>query len=162
MQIYLLRHGIAEDGKAGQRDSERALTPEGIRKLRVALKRAKLAGVAPSLIVTSPYRRAVETAELAAKVLAYQGELLRTKALEPDSRPDAVWDEIRVHRDAAQILLSGHEPLMSELASHLLSCPALMIDFKKGALMRIDMDQLGTRPHGIMKWLLAPRLSGSE
>lgn len=162
MQIYLLRHGIAEDGKAGQKDSDRGLTAEGARKLRTALKRAKMAGVSPNLIVTSPYRRAVETAEVAAKALGYTGDLLRTKALQPDSRPETVWDEIRIHRDASQILLAGHEPLMSELAAHLLGSPTLMIDFKKGSLMRIDLDQLGARPHGILRWLLAPRLTGAE
>ena len=44
MQIYLLRHGIAEDGKPGRPDSERALTEEGREKLRRVLKRARSAG----------------------------------------------------------------------------------------------------------------------
>ncbi len=40
MEIYLLRHGIAEDGRTGQADGERALTSEGREKLRRVLKRA--------------------------------------------------------------------------------------------------------------------------
>ncbi len=60
--------------------------------------------------MTSPYKRAVQTAQLAAEILEYKGDLLRTKALEPSSAPKAVWDEIRVHKDEARILLSGHEP----------------------------------------------------
>ena len=62
MQIYLLRHGIAEDAKPGRPDSERALTDEGRAKLRRVLKRARTADVTPSLILSSPYRRAMETA----------------------------------------------------------------------------------------------------
>ena len=71
------------------------------------------AGVAPTLILTSPYRRALQTAEIAAEVLDYKGELLRTKALEPGSEPPMVWEEIRVHKDESSILLAGHEPLFS-------------------------------------------------
>jgi len=51
MQIYLLRHGIAEDAQPRQSDSERALTEEGREKLRRVLKRARLAEVAPELIL---------------------------------------------------------------------------------------------------------------
>ena len=63
MQIYLLRHGIAEDASPGQADADRALTPEGIKRLREILKRARTASVAPTVIVTSPYVRARQTAE---------------------------------------------------------------------------------------------------
>jgi phosphohistidine phosphatase SixA len=63
VQIYLLRHGIAENSTP---DSDRALTPEGREKLRRVLARARDADVAPSLILSSPYRRALETAEIAA------------------------------------------------------------------------------------------------
>src|SRR5579863_5406571 len=111
MELYILRHGIAADGEAGQPDSGRTLTPEGRKKLRAMLQSAAAAGVAPSLILTSPYKRAVQTAQLAAAALGYGGELLRTNALVPGSTPQAVWEEVRVHRDQRQILLSGHEPL---------------------------------------------------
>src|SRR5271168_401188 len=120
MQLYILRHGIAEDGAAGQPDSERALTAEGKKRLRPVLRMAQKAGVSPSLILSSPYRRALETAELAAKVLHYKGEVLRSRTLTPSSSPTSVWDEIRVHKDEPQILLAGHEPLFSSLTAYLL------------------------------------------
>jgi phosphohistidine phosphatase len=159
MQIYLLRHGIAEDARAGQRDAERALTPEGVKKLRVILKRAQDGGVEPSLILTSPYKRAVQTAELAARAFGYKGELLRTKALQPDATARDAWEEIRLHRDAVQLLLSGHEPLFSALTAHLLGCPSLLLDFKKGAVVRVDVDSLGPHPRGVLRWMLAPKLA---
>jgi phosphohistidine phosphatase len=117
MEIYILRHGIAEDAPPGQPDSERALTSDGRKKLRSVLRAAASAGVAPSLILTSPYKRALQTAQLAAEILDYKGELLRTKALEPSGSPKTVWDEIRVHKDEARILLAGHEPLFSRLTA---------------------------------------------
>src|SRR5579864_8126428 len=113
MEIYLFRHGIAEDGRAGEPDSDRSLTAEGKKKLRGVLHAVAEAGVQPSLILTSPYRRALQTAQLAAELLKYEGDLLHTRSLEPSSRPHAVWEEIRVHKDEPQILLVGHEPLFS-------------------------------------------------
>src|SRR5580692_981659 len=144
MEIYLLRHGIAEDAPAGQPDSERPLTPDGRKKLRHVLRTAAAAGVAPSLILTSPYKRALQTAQLAAEILEYKGELLRTKALEPGASPKSVWDEIRVHKDEARILLAGHEPLFSRLMAYLLGSPTLQVDFKKGAIACIESERFHT------------------
>jgi phosphohistidine phosphatase len=162
VQLYLLRHGIAEVGKAGSRDSDRALTPEGRRKLREVLRTAKQGGVAPSLIMTSPYVRAVETAVVASGVLGYKEELLRTKALVPDSSPSDAWDEVRVHKDVEALMLVGHEPLFSALAAYLLGTPSLRIDFKKGALARIDIEQFGAHPRGILRWFVTPRMAQGD
>ena len=159
MEIYILRHGVAEDGQPGQPDAERALTPDGRKKLRNVLRTAAAAGVAPSLILTSPYKRALQTAQLAAEILDYKGELLRTKALEPAAAPKSVWDEIRVHKDEAQILLSGHEPLFSRLTAYLVGCPNLNVDFKKGALACVEIDRFPEEPHGVLRWMLTPKLA---
>lgn len=160
MEIYLLRHGIAEDGQVGQPDAERVLTADGKRKLRNVLRAAAAAGVAPSLILTSPYKRAVQTAQIAAEILDYKGELLRTKALEPSSSPKPVWDEIRVHKDESRILLSGHEPLFGRLSAYLLKSPELQIDFKKGALACVEVERFAAEPHGVLRWFLTPKLAG--
>ncbi len=159
MKIYILRHGIAEDGHAGHPDSERSLTAEGRKKLRNVLRAASAADVAPSLILTSPYRRAVQTAQLAAEALNYKGEILQVKVLEPGSNPRLVWDEIRTHKDQPEILLSGHEPLFSSLIAYLLGCPNLQIDFKKGALACAEIDRFTAEPHGSLRWMLTPKLA---
>ncbi len=160
MEIYLFRHGIAEDGRAGEPDSDRSLTAEGKKKLRGVLHAAAEAGVQPSLILTSPYRRALQTAQLAAELLKYQGDLLRTRSLEPSSRPDAVWEEIRVHKDEPQILLVGHEPLFSALTAYLLGCSGFQIDFKKGGLACVEVDKFAGAPKGVLKWYFTPKLAG--
>jgi phosphohistidine phosphatase len=156
MQIYLLRHGIAEDARAGQPDSERALTGDGREKLRRVLKRARSAELEPTVILSSPYRRALETAAVAAEVLGYKGEIVRVRALTPDASPHDAWEEIRDRKDERSILLSSHEPLMSSMAAFLLDSPGLMVDMKKAALVRIDCDRIGPKPRGILKWMLTP------
>src|ERR1700730_9222286 len=112
MEICLLRHGIAEDGRPGIPDSERALTREGREKLHRVLKRAREAGVVPSLILSSPYRRALEIVEMAAETFEYRGEIVRTPALAPDASPTAAWEEIRSRQGEDSIVLASHEPLM--------------------------------------------------
>jgi phosphohistidine phosphatase len=160
MQIYLLRHGIAEDSAPGRTDADRALTPEGKKKLKELLRAARGAGVSPSLMLTSPYRRAVETAQTAAEVLGYGSDPLRTNALLPMGSVEGVWDEVRVHKDESALLLAGHEPQMGRLLGFLLGVPALETDFKKGALARVDVTQFGTQPRGVLRWLFVPKLAG--
>jgi phosphohistidine phosphatase len=162
MEVYLLRHGVADEPQIGQPDAERALTPEGRKKLRNVLRAAASAGLAPSLILTSPYKRALQTAQLALEVLDYAGELLRTEALEPSSTPKGVWDEIRDHKDESRILLVGHEPLFGRLMAFLLGAPNLQIDFKKGAIACIEIERFGAEPHGVLRWMLTSKLAAGQ
>lgn len=156
MQIYLLRHGIAEDGRP---DSERALTDEGREKLSRVLRRARSADAVPSLILSSPYRRAKQTAEVAAEILGYQGHIVETHALLPETSPQDAWHEIRTHSEEQAILLASHEPLMSALAAYLLNSPALAVDMKKGALLRVDCERVLREPKGVLKWMLTPAVA---
>ncbi len=158
MQIYLLRHGIADDSIP---DSERALTQEGRKKLRDVVKVAARSDVSPSLILSSPYRRALESARIAADELGYKGDILRTQALLPSAPPDDAWQEIRTHRDETAVLLVGHDPLFGQLAAYLLGTPETQVDFKKGALFAAELQQAGTRPRGVLKWMLTPKLAGA-
>ncbi len=159
MEIYLFRHGIAEDRAPGGRDEDRRLTDEGRQKLRRVLERAQAAGVSPSLILSSPLKRAVETAEIAARELGYEGKIVRSDSLTPDSSPSEVWTEIRIHRDEKAILLAGHEPLFSATVAWMLGSSHAMVEFKKGALVRVDVSSLGAEPKGILQWMLTAKLS---
>jgi phosphohistidine phosphatase len=156
MEVFLLRHGIAENAGPGMADADRALTGEGKEKLRRVLKQSR---VEPSLILSSPYKRAVETAEIAAEVLGYEGKIVQTRALVPESSPHDVWDELRSRKSEPAVLLASHEPLMSALTAFLLNTPALQVDMKKSALVRIDCERLGPEPRGVLKWMLTPAVS---
>jgi phosphohistidine phosphatase SixA len=153
MEIYILRHGIAEDT---QPDADRALTAEGRDKLKRVLG---CAAVKPSLILASPYRRAVETAEIAAESLDYKGKVVRTRALLPESPPSDVWEEIRSHKDEPAILLASHEPLTAFLVAFLLGTPGLQVDMKKAALVRVDCDRIAAQPKCVLKWMITPAVA---
>jgi phosphohistidine phosphatase len=158
MEIYLLRHGIAEEQSSSGRDADRRLTDEGREKLRKVLGCARAAGVSPSLILTSPYLRAVETAEVAARELGYKGDLEHTEALVPEGTPHELWQELREHRDEAAILAAGHGPLFPSMVSYLLGSTRSMVDFRKGALVRIDVESLGAEPYGILRWMITSKI----
>jgi phosphohistidine phosphatase len=162
MHLYLLRHGIAEDARAGESDATRALTSDGRRKLRQVLKAVAEAKVKPTLLWSSELKRAIQTAEIAKAVLGYQGEILRTKALAPTADVEQVWEEIRVHWDETSLMLAGHNPQFDQLAPYLLGAPQLAVDFKKGAIMRIDIESFGARPKGTLCWYLTAKLSSSR
>ena len=160
MEIYLLRHGIAEDGRPGMKDSERSLTAEGREKLKRVLKRAKAAGVKPDVILSSPYRRALQTAEIAAEVLDHSHKIEQTQVLIPDAAPRELWEEIRTRHEEGALLLASHEPLMSSALALLLGSPGLQVDMKKAALARIDCDRFGPQPQCVLKWLMTPATAG--
>ena len=158
MEIYLLRHGIAEDrNPAG--DAARALTEEGRKKLRRVLERAARAGVEPSLILSSPLQRAIQTAGIAAEVLGYQNRIVRVPALEPEASPESFWEDVRGRREESAILAAGHEPMLSATAAFLLGAPALQVDMKKAALVAIAIDRLSGNPQGVLRWMLTPRVA---
>jgi phosphohistidine phosphatase len=161
MQIYLLRHGVAEAAPPGMADADRALTPEGKKKIRDLACMAAAVGVRPSFVLSSPYKRAVMTAQTAAEEFGTEGEPVTTKALLPEARPEAVWDEIRAHRQEASMLLVGHEPLFSALGAYLLGAPQLRIDFKKGALLCLEVENFGPQPRGLLKWFVTAQFTNA-
>ena len=159
MQIYILRHAIAHTARPGERDSERALTAEGRERLAAVLRRAREAGVRPQAILSSPYKRAIETAAIAADELGFSGAVESCAALTPGASPYDAWEEIRARREADALLLATHQPFAGSMTAFLLASPALEIDVKKAALIRVDCDGFGPHPHGVLKWMLTPALA---
>lgn len=159
MQIYLLRHGIAQEGSAGRSDADRELTAEGRKKLRQVLEAASDSGVTPSLILTSPLQRALQTAEVARHILGSKRALVQTKVLAPGSTVEQVWEEVCGHRDEPSLLLVGHNPLFSDLAGYLIGSKTAQIHFKKGAIMRVDVERFASPPKGTLRWYLTPKLA---
>jgi len=155
MEIWLLRHAAAEDRAASGRDADRTLTDDGHRRAREVGK--GLAALEPeiSLVLASPYARARQTAEAAARALGLAGQIRLTRALEPDADPDEVLDEVR-EAGAASVLLVGHEPHMGALLGRLVAGRAgLAIPMKKAAVARVSWAGSGA---GELRALLPPKV----
>ncbi|MGH8629488.1 MAG: SixA phosphatase family protein, partial [Burkholderiales bacterium] len=83
MKVYILRHAIAEDGSGNQTDRNRRLTARGVDELRAALRGIKRLKVQPNEILASPYRRAWDTAVLAARALTPRRRPVELESLQP-------------------------------------------------------------------------------
>jgi phosphohistidine phosphatase len=157
--IYLVRHGIAADPTAGMNDADRALTPAGGRKMTRIATGLKRLGAVPDVILSSPLRRAEETAALLATVLTPDRAAEIYPPLAPGHGATDILKGLQVHRRAHAVMLVGHQPDMGEFASFLLSGSAALaqLDFKKGGVAAIAVPALPPRSSGMLRWFLTPK-----
>jgi phosphohistidine phosphatase len=101
----------------------------------------------------------VQTAEIAHTVLKTKVPVLRTKALSTSGSVEEVWDEIRAHRGEPELMLVGHEPQFSNLTAYLLAAREMRVDFKKGAVLRLDLETFGAQPKGTLRWFFLSRMA---
>lgn len=157
-EVYLIRHGVAaERGEDYPDDSKRPLTSAGMSKLRKEAKALNALEVGFDLIITSPLVRTRQTAEIIAETLQVKPQVVSSDALAPAGTPAAVVQEIARHAKKARIALVGHEPNLGELAGRLVGAKS-PIEFKKGAICRIDFDVLPPKGYGQLRWFLPPKV----
>lgn len=161
MNIYVLRHGIAvERGTADfQKDSDRPLTPKGKRQLlksTAAMRKMKLRF---DLILSSPYERAKRTAEIVAEELKLKKRLKFSDLLRYECDPLELLGQLAQLKPAPKnLLLVGHEPYLSQLISWLTTGGQdLAMDFKKGALCKLETEKLRPGQCAQLAWLLTPK-----
>jgi phosphohistidine phosphatase len=161
MELYLLRHGIAvEPGTRGfEDDFSRPLTPKGRRQLRKNTAAIKELAGKFDLILSSPLVRAKQTAEIVAKALDSKKRLRFTSALGPGGAAAILVRQLEREKPAPEkVLLVGHEPDMSRLVSLLTSGrPDMQIDFKKGALCKLETEKLTAGQCARLIWLVTPK-----
>ena len=132
--LMLLRHGIAEDAAPGEADAERRLTGEGKRKLREVAAGMRALKLPVDVILTSPLRRARETAEIVAVEHGIdESAVFTTAALAPAGDRDALFTLLGSHTRAEGIVLVGHQPDLGELASVLLVGTPGLVQYQAGS-----------------------------
>jgi phosphohistidine phosphatase len=157
MKIFLLRHAVAEPRRPNLAETKRPLTAEGIEELEAVVRGLKRLKLSPGVVLSSPYRRAWDTAVIAARALFPQGPPTEFPPLKPEGSPSRIWAELKPYATVGSLLLVGHEPLLTEFAAFLLNSPHLSINLKKSGLIRIDVPSLKSeRPAGQLRWLLTP------
>src|SRR5215471_14516839 len=166
IEVYLLRHGIAAElGEGGVfQDADRPLTEDGLARMKIIANSMRKLNLRFNLILTSPFLRARQTAETVAASLELQNRMKICEALAPGrafAGNGGANAEIFIQMGAYQfdrVLLVGHQPDMSELASFLLTGNHnLNIEFKKGGLCGIQVASIPPRGPGLLRMLLAPR-----
>ena len=162
MNLYLLRHGIAvEPGTPGfENDADRPLIPKGARRLHSVAAAMKKLELSFDLILSSPFVRAKQTAEIVAGELKLKKRIEFFGGLVPGGNPKALihaLDELKPSPD--NVLLVGHEPYLSRLISLLVSggLDAAAIEMKKGGLCKLEAGKLSPGRCATLVWLLTPR-----
>jgi phosphohistidine phosphatase len=159
MQLHLLRHAHAGDWSTWEgHDSARPLTDKG-RSQSERLGRF-LAGLAfrPDLLITSPKIRAIQTAEIVARLL--DASLAVDDRLAGPLDLVSVEDILSAHGDPERPVLVGHDPDFSELVAAL--CGAAGVPMRKGAFVRIEVERPLQPGLGTLRWLVPPDLLKPE
>ena len=156
-----MRHGIAVDrGDTAKPsdDRERALTPKGIKRMRKAANGLLSLSLRLDRILTSPLERARQTAQIVAETLHMQDRLEEIQELCPDRSVQDLLSGLAAYSGEKNILLVGHEPLLSSTVSLLLSGKTgAEIRLKKGGLCCLEVDGFPPKKSAVLHWALTPK-----
>ena len=153
MQLYFMRHGLADRAEWSGDDFERPLTAEGRSKIEKSARRLRDIGLQADYILTSPLVRALQTAEILADALELKDRLVVDDRVDPGFDLARLRSILSAYADADGIVLVGHEPSFSEVVGGLIG--GGMVVCKKGSVTRVDLETPQSR-HGELVWLLQP------
>jgi phosphohistidine phosphatase len=159
MNLYFLRHGKAEPrGPKWRPDAKRPLTREGEKGMFDVARGLRALDVSFDIILTSPYARALRTAEILAEVYDSQ-KLFETGRLTPEASPKELIDEVNGNFAAAgEMVLVGHEPFMSRMISTLLTGEdGMALEIKKAGFCKLTIEKLVFGKCACLNWLLTAR-----
>lgn len=160
MQLYIVRHGIAIDREDPQcpPDPERYLTEEGVEKTKGVARGLAALGVSGDLFLTSPYVRAVQTAEIVASTLGYKKQKIRrTDFLLPGTEPSLLFRELAKDKQASAVLVFGHAPHLDDLIATAVGAKKHVTELKKAGVALIELKRISP-PIGMLVWLATPKL----
>src|SRR5688572_443606 len=155
MNLYLLRHAIAVPRETpGIKEKDRPLTKEGRRKMKAIAEGMRTLELRFGRILSSPFLRAMETAEIVAGVFRMEVEICN--ALIPGgNQRELITSLVKVPEE--DLLLVGHEPDLGQFISLLISGNSeAQIGLKKGALCKLTSDHLIFGRSAALEWLVQP------
>jgi phosphohistidine phosphatase SixA len=145
MFLHLVRHGIAIDRAepSSPSEAERFLTTQGIVRTEKAAKGLRRLGAVIQAAWTSPYVRAVETADIFARTMKFPSdEIHQTNALLPESPPQMLFDELMpVLAGVEHIFCFGHSPNMDLLIMMALGSGQLVTGLKKSGVAVLEFSE---------------------
>jgi phosphohistidine phosphatase len=159
MNLIILRHGEAGNRlPSTSRDFERELTASGRKEVEAVAEALDDLKVEVSHIVTSPLKRAKETAIVAAKVLKKQDLVEVWDELKPEATTSALYARLSKLKQESSVMLVGHDPYLSAMIGELIAgTPRARIVLKKAGVARVDVSSFAPKPTGELKWLLTPK-----
>jgi phosphohistidine phosphatase len=144
MRLYLVRHGIAvdRDDPDCPPDTERPLTPKGVKKSHDAAMGLLALGIKPDAVLTSPWLRAVQTAEIFCEVIGFpSNKIIRTDSLKGTSTPTELLRELAKMK-SKEVMCFGHEPHLHLVIGQVLHTGARITELKKAGAACLDLERL--------------------
>ena len=158
MTIYFLRHASA--GKKvldEKKDEHRPLDEDGILQARYIGRMLANLDVRVEHIISSPLKRAMQTASLVANELAFEERIELKDALRPEANFEQFQAMLAHYRKSEAVIVVGHNPSFTEFLSKTISesAGAAQIEFKKGAVAKVEMSGKA----GTLHWLVIPKIA---
>ena len=157
MNLYLLRHANAGQRRSNPKlDLKRPLDKEGKQQCLLIGGVLSALKVQFDCILSSPLKRALQTASLVGTESCYEQRIVVSPALSPSG----TWREFQTLLAGLtkyeDVLLVGHNPNLTQYLNTLLchSATVAPIRMRKGAIAKLDMN----RTPGRLQWLFDPRL----
>jgi phosphohistidine phosphatase len=157
MIIYFLRHGMAGQTRLNPiQDDKRPLDKEGIEQCRFVGRLLNTLDTQVDLILSSPLKRATQTAFMVGNEIAYEQKIEKTPALHPSADYEKFRQLLTQVKKLEAVMVVGHNPNLSEFLSLLITggLSDRAIELKKGAVARVELEG----KQGVLNWMVTPRL----
>jgi phosphohistidine phosphatase len=158
MIIYIVRHASAGEQLSNpKKDEKRPLDADGIEQCGLVGRALAALNVQPDLIISSPLKRATQTASLIGNEIGYEGKLQLETALRPETSFTDFRRLLDKYSRHEAIMVVGHNPSITEFLARIIAksgCEAL-VDFKKGAVARVET----VRHSATLNWFLTPKMA---
>src|SRR5574342_317924 len=161
MELFVLRHGEAGQRSSMASDRIRPLTSAGKAEIHEIAKALKIIGLKFDLVVTSPLKRAYDTAIIISDIFNIGNKVQVWNELAPEGQRIEVYRKISHLREEYTVLIVGHQPLLGQMINDMIhnekssTCNLLL---KKGGVVRIRLLRKSNIPKGELRWLLTPRI----
>jgi phosphohistidine phosphatase len=157
MQLYLIRHGIAVDREDPNcpPDTERPLTPKGLKRSHAAALGLRALDVKPDVVLTSPWLRAAQTAEIFCETIGFPTKkIISTDTLKGTSAPPDLLRELLPMKDKV-VFCFGHEPHLHQVIGYVLHTHSKITELKKAGIALLELERTSP-PHGRLIALYPP------
>lgn len=157
MIVYFLRHASAGQHVIDPRkDEKRPLDKEGIEQCGHIGRALAAMDTQVDVVISSPLKRATQTASLVANELGHEGKLQIDNGLRPGTTYADFLKLLAKYQRFEAVMVVGHNPNLSEFLSRLVSGGTTreVVDLKKGAVARVET----ARQRGVLQWCVTPKL----
>jgi len=159
MNLYLMRHANAGLSRVNPLlDNKRGLIKEGKEQCVLMARLLSALNVQIDVIVSSPLKRALQTAQFVGTELGFDSKVEICPALAPDAGYQTFQDMLAKYADREGVLAVGHNPNLFQFLGRLVTGNGgANIRMRKAAVARVDLDRHPPQ----LQWVIDPRTARS-